>query len=113
MLAFLKNFWRPKMSTPLTPSQQSQALLAAAGQAAAADQAAGATVQADSGSIANLNTQLATAAQQLATDQQAAASADAASNAAFIAFAQSLAGDFGIPLPVTIPAVVQPAATKS
>lgn len=99
------------MATPVNPSIQTQQLIAAAGQAAADDAQSQATVAGDQAAITALNQQLAQAGTTLAGDQQAAQAADAANNAAYIAVCQSLAVDYQIPLPQTIPvpAPVSPA----
>ncbi len=89
---------------PIQISAKSTQLLAAAGQAAAADQAAAQTVSTDQQAITDLNQKLTVAQQALAADQGAAQKADQSSNAAYVALCQSLAADLGIPLPQTIPA---------
>ena len=92
------------MPSPVVPSANTQQLLAAAGQAAANDAQTAAQVSSDQSQITALNQQLAQAGSTLSTDQAAAQQADAANNAAYVAACQSLAADFGVPLPQTIPA---------
>ncbi len=91
------------MANPVQPSASTQQLLAAAGVAAAADAAAAAQVSSDQQSIQQLNAQLAQAQTTTAADQTTAQQADAMNNAAYIAACQSLAADFAVPLPQTIP----------
>ena len=92
------------MADPVQLSPTTQQLLNAAGVAAATDQAASAQVSSDNQAIQLLNAQLAQAQTTTAADQTIAQQADAANNAAFIAACQSLAVDFAVPLPQTIPA---------
>jgi len=101
------------MSTPIVPSTQTQALITAAGVAAGNESADVAQVAADQSAISTLQQQLVTAQQQLAADQQTEASDEVAAVTAFLSACQSLAADYSIPLPQTVPAIASPSKQAS